>query len=350
MLIRQFLLEWKLHCRDRGALVWNLAFPVLLLAALGAFFGSGKAPRGVLVVTAPAWESPAGKALVRALEGTPVETRRMEAADARAKWLKGETAALLEGEGDDLQLKVNVYLASQGQLTAQIAQEANLACQIRREGREPRLLPVTQESPAHRRADTYVAFLLPGLLGVNLMSLGFFGLGLVDVSSREKGKYRRLAVTPLPKWVFLGAQVLHRLTRSAAQVALLLLAGHFGFGISNQGSYLLLAGILALGAACFMCMGFALAGFARTSESYTALANSFFLPMMVLSGVYFALDSVPSWMQLGVRALPLSPFLKALRAVFNDGGGLSGQGPGLAIVAAWTLVSFLVAVKRFRWA
>jgi ABC-2 type transport system permease protein len=96
-------------------------------------------------------------------------------------------------------------------------------------------------------------------------------------------------------------------------------------------------------------MGFALSSFASTVETYGAISNLAFFPMMLLSGVYFRLDSAPQWMQKAVFILPLSPFLRVLRAVFNDGGTLSGHGAGLAILGAWAVLSFFLAVKRFRW-
>jgi ABC-2 type transport system permease protein len=235
-------------------------------------------------------------------------------------------------------------------MTAQIVQEANLAVQVAHAGRVPEFLPIAMESPGHAHAANYAAFLLPGLLGLNLLTMGLFSVGMVNVSYREKGKFRRLAVTPLPKWVFLAGQVLHRLTLTFAQAGCMLAVGYFVFGIANQGSWLLLILVMTLGTACFMCMGFALSGFARTSEGYGAISNAFFFPMMFLSGVYFTLDSAPRWMQQAVVALPLSPYLKALRAVFNDGATLAGHGAGLVIVAAWTAGCFLIALKKFSWA
>jgi len=204
-------------------------------------------------------------------------------------------------------------------------------------------------SVAGPHALTHAAYLLPGLLGMNLVSMGLFNVGMVIVNYREKGKYRRLAVTPLPTWIFLLGQILHRLSLTALQASLMLAVGHFVFGISNQGSYLLLAGVMGLGTACFMAMGFALAGFARTAEGYSAFANAFFFPMMFLSGVYFSVDTAPRWMQVAVVMLPLSPYLKALRAIFNDGASLAGQGAGLAVVVLWTVACFGLAVRRFRW-
>ena len=182
------------------------------------------------------------------------------------------------------------------------------------------------------------------------MSMGLFAVGMVNVSYREKGKFRRLAVTPLPKWVFLMGQVMHRLTVTLIQTVFLFIVGRLVFGIENQGSYLLLSIVMVIGTACFMAMGFALSSFAETSETYAAISNLLFFPMMFLSGVYFTLDAAPKWLQQAVIALPLSPFLKALRAVYNDGADLTSHALGLGIVMIWTVLCFGLAVKRFRWA
>jgi ABC transporter DrrB family efflux protein len=244
---------------------------------------------------------------------------------------------------------MNSYLAAQGGAAVQVVQQTYLIAQAKSRGIDADLIPVVMESPGHTRSTNYAAFLLPGLLGLNLLTMGLFSVGMVTVSYREKGKFRRLAVTPLPKWVFLGGQVLHRLTIVVIQSGLLLLIGFFGFGIQNQGSYASLALVMALGTACFMAMGFALSSFAETTEAYAAISNLCFFPMMLLSGVYFTLDSAPRWLQNAVIALPLSPFVKALRAVFNDGSALGEHTFGLLLVALWTLFAFSFAVKRFRW-
>jgi ABC-2 type transport system permease protein len=107
--------------------------------------------------------------------------------------------------------------------------------------------------------------------------------------------------------------------------------------------------LVVFGTATFIAMGFALSSFASTVETYGAVSNLAFFPMMLLSGVYFRLDGAPQWLQKAVLVLPLSPFIRALRAVYNDGATLQGHLAGLAILAAWAALSFAFAVKRFRW-
>lgn len=349
MLWRQFVMEWKLYARDRAAMFWAFMFPLLMLLGFGVIFRSGSGAALTLVWVSASDGASQDAGLEAALEGTPLKVLKLSREDAEARWRKGESAVQLESSENTHRLRVNSYLVAQGQAAAGIVQQAHLIAQARSQGLNPTLIPIVMESPGHAHATNYAAFLLPGLIGLNLLTMGLFSVGMVTVSYREKGKFRRLAVTPLPKWVFLGGQVLHRLTLVVIQAALMLIAGWLAFGIRNEGSYVSLALIVALGTACFMAMGFALSSFAETAESYAAISNLCFFPMMLLSGVYFTLDSAPRWLQGAVIALPLSPYLKALRGVFNDGAGLGEHTWGLLLVGLWTASAFTLAVKRFRW-
>lgn len=351
LLWRQFLMEWKLYARDKGAMFWTFAFPVLMLLGFGTIFRDGGGPKVTIVRIQAGPETTRDQALREAIEAQHVTVEKLSPEAAEAKWKDGKVAVLVEGPDTAPRLRVNAYLMAQGLQGASLVQQAHLIAQAKLAGQpEPQRLPISTESPGKAKATNYAAFLLPGLLGMNLMSMGLFAVGMVNVAYREKGKFKRLGVTPLPKSIFLGGQILHRLTVAAISVVLLLLVGRLTFGIANQGSYLLLALLIVLGTATFMALGFALSSFANTSETYAAISNLLFFPMMFLGGVYFSLDGAPKWLQDSVQLLPLGPFLKALRAVFNDGASLTGHGFGLLVVAAWALGAFLLAVRRFRFA
>ncbi len=351
MLWRQFVMEWRLYSRDRVAMFWTMAFPVLLLLGFGTIFRNEGGPRLSVVRVESQVPTSRDLALDQALADLQVKVQTLPKAEAEARWSRGETATQVEPDGEGYRLRLNSYLMAQAGATAGLVNQAWLMAQARLNGSpDPQRIPIQVESPGRKHSANYAAFLLPGLLGLNLVSMGLFSVGMVNVSYREKGKFRRLAVTPLPKWIFLLGQVLHRLTVTVIQAAILLLVGLLAFGIQNQGSFLNLLLIMILGTGCFMAFGFALSGFAETSEGYAALSNLVFFPLMMLSGVYFTLDAAPAWLQHTVAVMPLAPFLRALRAVFNDGGSLAGHGLGLTIVAAWGFAAFLLAVKRFRWA
>jgi ABC transporter DrrB family efflux protein len=350
LLWRQFKIEWRLYLRDRAAMFWTFAFPLLALFGFGVIFRSGGPPALTLVRIAPAHETARDQAFLRALQEGRLKVVTLNAMQAEDRWKRGETTAQLESVGDGYRLHLNTYLLAQGQVVALAASQAFLVAQARVNGApEPERIPMVIESPGHAHSNNYAAFLVPGLIGLNLLSTGLFAVGMVTVAYREKGKYRRLAVTPLPKWVFLGGQILQRVTSVLLQTSLLLLAAWLGFHITNEGSYLVFTALVIFGTATFIAMGFALSSFASTVETYGAVSNLAFFPMMLLSGVYFRLDSAPQWLQKAVLILPLSPFLRALRAVYNDGATLKDHAYGLAILAAWAALSFVFAVKRFRW-
>jgi len=351
MLWRQFAMEWRLYSRDRVAMFWTMAFPVLLLLGFGTIFRDSAGPRLSLVRVQSEAPTARDAALDQALTDLQLKVQALSKAEAEARWSKGETAAQLEPNGEGYRLRLNSYLMAQAGATAGLVNQAWLVAQARLSGApEPQRIPILMESPGHKRSTNYASFLLPGLMGLNLVSMGLFSVGMINVSYREKGKFRRLAVTPLPKWIFLLGQVLHRLTVTVVQAAILLLVGRIVFDIQNQGSFLDLLLIMTLGTGCFMAFGFALSGFAETSEGYAAISNLVFFPLMMLSGVFFTLEAPPAWPKHAVAIMPLAPFIRALRAVFNDGNSLAGHGAGLAIVAAWGLAAFALAVRRFRWA
>lgn len=350
MVWRQFVMEWKLYTRDKGAMFWTFAFPVVMLLGFGFIFRGGGGPKLGVVYVEPAAPGPRDAALRKAMDELQLHVMPLPPAEAEARWARGETAAEVIPTADGYRLRLNSYLMAQGGPAAGLVNQAWLLAQARLSGGpEPQRIPMSVESPGGRKASNYAAFLLPGLLGLNLLSIGLFSVGMVNVSYREKGKFRRLAVTPLPRWVFLLGQVLQRVTISLAQAVVLIAVGWGVFGIRNEGSYFDLTLVMILGTACFMSFGFALSSLAETAESYAAIANVFFFPLMLLSGVYFTLDSAPHWLQQAVGLLPLAPFLTTLRSVFNDGATLAGHGAALVLVGAWAVAAFLIAVRRFRW-
>jgi ABC-2 type transport system permease protein len=159
----------------------------------------------------------------------------------------------------------------------------------------------------------------------------------------------RLATAPLPRAIYLGAQVCVRMIVFIVSASILMRVGALVFGIFNQGSYLSLLLLVILGAAYFISLGYVLASFCQFGGGLWRPVQSVFLPLMVLSGVYFSLDSAPQWLQRGADLMPLAPLLKALRGVFNDGATLTSEANALAVVGDWTLLLFVLATRRFKW-
>jgi ABC-2 type transport system permease protein len=346
----QLFFGLKLFSRSPAPLVWMVGVPTVLLILLGAAFGgSGETPQQLI------WsrEAPAAgidEMFQQVLHEHGMKVEVLAPAEAEARWQSRKLPVLLEGKDGHYHLRMGAASSPLSRQFEASVQQGYLAAQVRAQGgSDLRRIPVTASKYGSGRDVPYAAYLLPGLMGLNLLTLGVFTTGFSDVTMRVRGGYRRLATTPLPRYIYLIAQLCVRLLLVIGAAAMLMLVGAVGFGVYNQGAYSSLFTLVILGAACFISLGYLLASFARTIESYDGVGNAVFLPMMLLSGVYFSLDAAPTWLRLGADVLPLAPLLHALRAVFNDGASLASQGPVLASVGTWTAVFFLLAVKRFRW-
>lgn len=350
----QVLMGLKLYFRKPGAVFWMMAFPVLMLLGLGTVFsGSGEQTIKLVWTQTAVQGSPQAAqdgALQAALKelGVTVDSVNEEQADLR--WKGGKLPVLLESVDGQYHLRVNSYLAGQGMPIVAMVQQAFLMVQARASGAvQLQRIPLQMESPGGHHDGPYAAFLLPGLLGLNLLMMGVFAVGMVDTDLRVRGIYKRLATTPLPAAVFLGGQMVVRLVTVILSAVLLMVVGGVAFGIRNQGSYVDLFALIFLGTACFASMGYVLASFCRSVEAANGMANLIFMPLMMLSGVYFSLDAAPVWLQKGADMLPLTPLLKSLRAVFNDGAALTSQSSAIMLMVGWTVVMFVLATRRFRW-
>lgn len=348
--LQQLKMGLVLYLRVPAAIFWIVAFPVAMLLALGTVFGGSDESGEELV-----WEQAGPPSKTDALFLAALIERRTKVdvqapAAAEVRWKGGKLPCMLVGQDGRYTLRVNSYLVGQARQSEAVLQEAFLVAQARARGLpELARIPVAMSSPGGHRGGPYAAYLLPGLLGLNLVMMGVFSTGIVDVTLRAKGGYKRLATTPLPRYVYLGAQLCVRMIVLFVSASLLIIVGTLAFGIHNQGSYASLFIVQMLGAACFISLGYLLGSFAQTPEVYSGIANLIFLPLMLLSGVYFSLEAAPVWLQDGAELLPLTPLLRVLRAIFNDGAGLASQSSGIAVVAGWTVLLFVLATRRFRW-
>jgi ABC-2 type transport system permease protein len=196
----------------------------------------------------------------------------------------------------------------------------------------------------------YVDWLIPGLLGVNIMTTGVWGIGFSIVQARWRKLLKRLVASPMRKRDYLLAQVLARLLFLVGEVGVLVAFGMFVLGMPVRGSWWMIAGVSLLGALAFGGFGLLVASRARTFEGISGLVNAAVLPMWIFSGVFFSSANFPDAVQPFIQALPLTALNDGLRAVMLEGATLAQVGSDLVILAAWGTVSFAVALKIFRWA
>jgi ABC-2 type transport system permease protein len=207
--------------------------------------------------------------------------------------------------------------------------------------------PVRFESVESRDLG-YIDFLVPGIVGMTVMQLGLFGVAFGFVQLKRTGALRRLFATPTSPGYFLSAQVASRLVLGYVQVAILIGIGIW-FGLQMFGSYLVLAAIVGLALMIFLAMGFAVAGWAKNEDQAAPVANLISLPMMFLSGVFFPRDAMPEFLRGITQYMPLTYVNEALRGVMNDGAGMLDLGSQLLGMGIWAVITFVVAVRLFKW-
>ena len=206
---------------------------------------------------------------------------------------------------------------------------------------------VTVEQVAARDLG-YIDFLVPGIVGMTVMQLGLFSVAFGFVQLKRTGALRRLFATPTSPVYFLGAQVASRLIIASFQVAILFGVGIW-FGLQMFGDYASLAVIVLLGSVIFLAIGFAIAGWAKNEDQAAPVANLISLPMMFLSGVFFPRDAMPEFLANVTQFMPLTYVNEALRAIVNDGASLAALGPQLLGMGVWAVITFVLAVRLFRW-
>ena len=340
----------KEFLREPEALFWIFAFPILLAFALGLAFRE-KAPDRIPVGVV---EGARASSVLSALERSPVLRPRLLAPEAAREALRTGKLTLVVEVPEPLASDdppgsppTPLYRFDPTRPDARAARlEVDDALQ-RAAGRPDAFSARTEE--VREKGARYIDFLIPGLLGLNLMGTGMWGIGFAIVTARTKKLLKRLAATPMRRGDYLLAQVLARLVFLVFEVATLLGTGWLVFGVAVRGSAALLALVCLAGAAAFAGLGLLAAARARTVEGVSGLMNVVMLPMWLVSGTFFSYDRFPDAAKPLIRALPLTALNDALRAVINEGRTFSGVAPEVGVLVAWGVVSFAAAVRLFRW-
>lgn len=328
----------KEFLREPEAVFWVFLFPVLLAVVLGFAFREKPPDRSPVGVVA----GPGAERTLAALELSPgLLPRPYEAGEGREALRTGKISLLVE-PGPPA-----VFRFDPTRPESRIARlEAGDALQ-RSAGRiDP--LPVRAEEVTEK-GSRYIDFLIPGLLGMNLMGTGIWSLAFSITTARNRRVLKRLIATPMRRSDYLLSQIAGRLVFLPPEIVLLAGFGWLAFDVPMRGSLLLFFAICLLGAVSFCGLGLLIGSRVRTIEGASGLANLVMMPMWLLSGVFFSAERFPDVMQPLIRALPLTALNESLRAVMNEGHGLLAIAPQLAILAAWGVVSFAAALKIFRW-
>jgi ABC-type multidrug transport system permease subunit len=195
----------------------------------------------------------------------------------------------------------------------------------------------------------YIDFLVPGLLGMSLMGGGLWGVGFVIVDMRVRKLLKRFLATPMKRSQFMAAIMASRMIFMVPEVLFLLLFARYACGVVNHGSLFAVTLIVLLGAVMFSGLGLLIASRAKTIEAVSGMMNLIMVPMWIFSGIFFSSERFPEAAQPFIKAIPLTPLIDALRSVMLEGAPLSAQLTRIGIMSAWGAVSFVLALRWFRW-
>jgi len=323
--------------REPEAIFWVFVFPIVLAAILGLAFRS-KPPEALPVAVVA---GPHAEARLVALTGPDLEPTIVTESEAPQALARGRVVLVVSASD------VPSYAYDPTQPESRTARLAVDAALQRAAGRTDAFAPGRSE--VTEAGSRYVDFLVPGLLGMNLMGTGMWGIAFSLVVARNGNLLKRLVAAPARRSHLLGAQLTSRLIFLIPEAGALILFAFFVLGVPMRGSILLLIAVSLLGALAFSGLGLLTAARPRTIEGVSGVMNLVMVPMWVFSGIFFSTERFPAAIQPFIQVLPLTALNDALRGVMLEGTGLMALLPELALLAAWGTVSFAVALKIFRW-
>jgi ABC-type multidrug transport system permease subunit len=356
-LIQLYLVRLRDFYRQPARVFWVYGFPTLLAIVLGLAF-QNRPPAPVLVDLI---EGPGSAGIKRALaehnteldrlkkEGkprlsvAPIEIHEASEPEALKRLNTGKTPLVIEPLGSESWTyrydPTRPEAAAGRQLLDDVLQESF----GRKNPRATRDVYVTE--PGSR----YIDFLIPGLIGLNAMGGGLWGIGFLLVNFRIAKLLKRFVATPMPRRDFLLAVLGARLTFVIPDLAVLLLLGTLMFQMPIRGNLALVVAIDLIGALAFAGIGLLVASRANSTETVSGLMNLVMLPMWLCSGVFFSSERFPDVVQPLIQALPLTQLVSALRRVLLEGAGVLDVSGAIIILVAWAIVTFSLALRIFRW-
>ena len=361
--------ELKMFFRDRAALFWTLAFPTVMMVVFGLFnFGGFEPPEVGIVDNA---KNDASKVLVSVLkgefDGEPLYNvpESEDPEQLRAEILEGDITAFMvipEGFGESGAASI-IDLTFDGRK----AQEAEAARAILGQVLDGVFKTVADVPSEYRlenwatvsltevagRGQGYKGFVVPGIISLSIMQSALFGVVFTLVRLRNQGVLKRLHATPINPRHFLAGALFTRMLLLIMQTYVLLLVGIFVSGVEVAPGYAMfwleVIPLIILGGIVFASLGLAVSGIAKTENTAAPLANIISLPMMFLSGVFIPHSVIPDWVVAFAKWLPLTFLADAMREMVNSGETLFIQGASILGLATWAAISFVLAVRAFRW-
>jgi len=356
-MLRLTVANLKSFLRDRAAIFWTVAFPLIFVVIFGLIFSGDPAPASYgfadLDKSAASGEL---KAAFAAIDGVSLVDGTED--ELLSKMRDGDVNAVIvvpAGYGDSVTAKgapaaLVVYTdPSQSQADGRTRQLVGYVLGVVNQtvtGQPPAIVP---EFQAIQTNDfNYLSYLIPSILGMSLMQGGVFA-AVPLVADREKLILKRLGATPLRRWQLVGSNVIVRLLIALVQTVIIVGVGTALFGLETTGRWLGVGFLVVLGSLTFISLGYVIASFAPSEESANGITQVVQLPMLFLSGIFFPIATMGDFLQTIARLLPLTYLGDALRQVMVDGVPFAPLYVCVLVLVAWLVGCFVVAARFFRW-
>ena len=338
-LVELTLTRMREFLREKEAVFWVFVFPVLMTVALGIAFRNTVPDKTLVAIEADAKASETASLLSR----SPDIAATVLSPDEAARQLRSGKVAIVVKPGD------NTFEYRFDPTRPESRAARLLLDDVLQRGKGRADVVSVGEARITEPGARYVDFLVPGLIGMNMMGSGLWGLGFTVVIARSRKILKRFAATPMRRSHYLLSFMLSRLVFLVLEVAAVIIFATLAFGFTVRGSWLSVALMTILGGFTFSGIGLLVAARPTTIEGVSGLMNFIMLPMWLLSGTFFSSERFPQILQPFIQALPLTALNNVLRALMNEGATLSSNWIPIAILLIWCVVSFVVALKIFKW-
>jgi ABC-2 type transport system permease protein len=346
--------------RDKTALFFTFAFPLIFLFVFGGIFGKSSGGTSFKVAVINESKSPYAGQIVDQINGNKLYkvsqgTDTLDA--AKDKMNRGQLDAAIvlpanfgDQTGDTPSGKAVVYY-TQNNLQASQALTSILQAQFQGINQKfvstatPFTVTSTQLSIKGLTAFDYT---FAGLLGFSIIGLGIFGPVNVFPELKKQGVLRRLHTTPLKVWHFM-ANVVSQTVVGLMTMALLFAVAITVFKLNVVGNWFAVVFFLTISITMILGIGLALGGWAKNERQAAPLSNIVVFPMLFLSGTFFPRFLMPQWLQTASNFLPLTPVIDGIRLITTEGKSLLQLGPQIGLIAIWTVVIYFIAFRVFRW-
>jgi ABC-type multidrug transport system permease subunit len=332
------LMRWRIFAREPAGVFWTYGFPLLLALALGIAFRN-RPPEAIEVAVQALPEAEGWREALKT--NASVHVRWLSPAEAHEALRVGKVSIVVCAGTP------RTYEFDPTRPESRVARAVVDDVLQRSEGRTDAV--AVKDRLMTEPGSRYIDFLIPGLLGFNLMSSGMWGVGFVLVEMRVRKLIKRMIATPMSRTHFLLSFVLVRGLFLLGELPLLLSFAHWVFDVPINGSLLLILALSTLGALVFAGLGLLVGSRAQNTQTVAGLVNLVTLPMAICSGVFFSAARFPEVTQPFIKVLPLTALIEAARAVIINGAGMTAVVPQIIILVLWGSVSFAVALRLFRW-